>query len=86
MAIFKDKIVELNVSETYIAQDVLVKGDISLKGSIRVDGTLIGNISEAKSVSIGKSSKVNGNISCEKCDVYGQINGSIHAISQANLH
>ncbi len=86
MAIFKDKIVELNVSETYIGQDVLVKGDISLKGSIRIDGSLTGNISNAQSVNVGKSSKINGNISCEKCDIYGQVDGSIYAISQANLH
>lgn len=85
MAIFKDKIVELSVSETYIGPDVMVKGDIILKSSLRIDGTLNGNISEAKFVMIGKTAKITGNISCEKCKLEGEVNGNIYALESAQL-
>ncbi len=85
MALFKDKIVELNVSETYLSADVIVKGDIAVKGQIRVDGCVNGNISEAKFVLVGKNAKISGNISCEKCRIEGEVHGNIYALESVQI-
>lgn len=85
MSLFKDKIVELNVSETYLSADVIVKGDISVNGQITVDGCVNGNISEAKFVIVGKNGKVSGNISCEKCKIEGEVRGNVYALENLQI-
>ena len=85
MALFKDKIVELNVSETYLSPDVTVKGDITVKGPIRIDGCVNGNIGEAKFIHIGKTAKISGNISCEKCKIEGEVRGNVYALESAHI-
>lgn len=77
MAIFKDKISEFTVSETNISSDCIFTGNIITKGSIKIEGSIDGSITEAKEVFIGKTAKVNGDISCEKCIVYGTVKGNI---------
>jgi len=85
MSIFKEKLVELNASETYIANDVILKGDLNIKGTIRIDGILDGNITNAKQITIGKNSNVKGNISCDKCLISGKIEGNIYAIESIEI-
>lgn len=85
MPIFKDKIVELNVSDTYISADVVVKGDITLKSPIRIDGCVNGNISEAKFVLVGKTAKISGNISCAKCKIEGEVRGNVYALENVQI-
>jgi len=77
MALFKDKLADITSTESVIAEDCVFTGNISTKGSIRIDGIVDGNISEAKDVFISKTGKINGDISSEKCIIYGNVDGNI---------
>jgi cytoskeletal protein CcmA (bactofilin family) len=55
---------------------------MTAKGSLRVDGRVDGSIVDAKTVTVGKSGKVKGDISCELCYVRGEVKGNIVALEQ----
>ncbi|MGC8867406.1 MAG: bactofilin family protein [Elusimicrobiales bacterium] len=75
----KQKILELTSTESIIAQDCVFTGNISTRGSLKVEGIVEGNINSSKDVFIAKTARVNGDIICERCSIYGSINGNITA-------
>ncbi|MEF3279713.1 MAG: polymer-forming cytoskeletal protein [Elusimicrobiota bacterium] len=77
MALIKEKLSEFTASETIISSDCVFTGNIITKGSIKIEGSVEGNISEAKEVFIGKTARVNGDVSSEKCIIYGNLKGNI---------
>jgi cytoskeletal protein CcmA (bactofilin family) len=68
--------------DTVIGAEAYFQGTITAKGSLRVDGRVDGSIVDAKTVTIGKSGKVKGDISCELCNVRGEVKGNIVALEQ----
>lgn len=68
--------------DTVIGAEAYFQGTITAKGSLRVDGRVDGSIVDAKTVTIGKSGKVKGDISCEVCNVRGEVKGNIVALEQ----
>ncbi|NLH39510.1 MAG: polymer-forming cytoskeletal protein [Elusimicrobia bacterium] len=74
---FKEKISELTASESIISPDCIFTGNLITKGSIKIEGIVNGSISEAKEVFVSKTAKITGDISSEKCIVYGAIKGNI---------
>lgn len=79
MAIIKDKISELTVSESVISEDCVFSGNINTRGSIKIEGVVEGNINAAKDVFISKTARINGDVVCDKCTVYGTVNGNVTA-------
>jgi len=77
MAILKEKLADITSTESVIAEDCVFTGNISTKGSLRIDGVVDGNITEAKDVFVSKIGKVNGDVSCQNCVVYGNVRGNI---------
>lgn len=65
--------------ETLIGNGTTFKGDIVVTKSLRVDGTLIGNIEEAANVIIGETAKVQGNINANYVVIDGIVEGNITA-------
>jgi len=53
------------------------QGTVNIKGSIRIDGKLKGNIVNCKSVIVGKEGKVTGDITAETVSVSGEVKGNI---------
>jgi cytoskeletal protein CcmA (bactofilin family) len=65
---------------TIIGPSAKFTGDIQLKGSLRVDGYLQGNISgDGVSVIIGKTGVVEGDINARIVFVGGTVKGSVRA-------
>ena len=62
---------------TLISAGTTIKGDISSNNDIRVDGTIIGNISSSAKIVIGSSGVVEGDIFGNNADVVGSISGTI---------
>jgi len=54
-----------------------IHGDIMSNGDLRIDGSLVGNISSKGKVVIGETGKIKGEISCKNCDVSGIVDGKI---------
>lgn len=54
-----------------------IKGDISCKGDIRIDGRLIGNLKSEGKVVIGENGFVEGSIDCINATVSGSLKVNI---------
>lgn len=71
---------EAKNGDTVIGNEAYFQGTLTAKGSLRIDGRVDGSIVDAKIVTVGKSGKVKGDISCEICYVSGEIKGNITAL------
>jgi len=65
-----------DTKNTYIAPEIEIEGNFKGNGSIRVEGTVNGNLS-ITSVVIGENGTVNGSINATNVIVNGNLNGSI---------
>lgn len=79
MALFHGKGSDSEAGEglTIIGGDAYFHGLLTVKGSLRVDGKVEGDITDAVAVDIGKGGKVKGNISAETLAVAGEVTGDI---------
>lgn len=64
---------------TLIGEEAFFHGTLSVKGSLRVEGTFEGDISEAVEVEVGVKGRVLGNIAAEGVVVAGEVVGNIVA-------
>ncbi|MER3499113.1 MAG: cell shape determination protein CcmA [Chitinophagaceae bacterium] len=64
---------------TIINAGTTVKGDISSNNDLRIDGTILGNISSTSKIVIGASGVVEGDISGNQADIVGKVSGNIKA-------
>ena len=82
MALFKNVGVsfEAKNGDTVIGNEAYFQGTLTAKGSLRVDGRIDGSIVDAKTVTIGETGKVKGDISCEICYTRGEVRGNIVAL------
>tara|TARA_B110000116_G_C16315369_1_gene349930 strand:+ start:10 stop:444 length:435 start_codon:yes stop_codon:yes gene_type:complete len=66
---------------TLIDKDIVISGDTSYTGGIRIDGEMIGNLKvhgeEDSLLIMGHGSKITGNVDVEKAIINGEINGNI---------
>ena len=62
---------------TVIGPDAFFHGSMTVRGSLRVEGELEGNITEAQEVVIGRGGIVRGNVSGERVEVGGKVTGDI---------
>ena len=62
---------------TLVSAGTTVKGDISSNSDLRIDGTIIGNVSSSAKIVIGASGSVEGDISGNQADIVGMVSGNI---------
>lgn len=67
-------------TETVIGCDSYFQGTFTIKGSLKVDGRLDGSIVDGKMVTVGKTGRIKGDVSCEQAIVWGEIRGNINAL------
>lgn len=81
---------------TLIGAGTTIKGDLISNGDVRIDGTLIGNISGSAKVLIGQDGEVQGDIEGQQADVQGKVTGKLvikellnlrnEAVIRGNIH
>jgi len=69
-----------------IGAGMSLDGDCETDGSLRIEGTIRGNVRAAKSVVIGKNGLVDGSIFTQDAVISGQVLGSVTAESRLELH
>src|SRR5256885_12870161 len=62
---------------TLVGEEAYFHGVLSAKGSLRIEGVVEGDITDAVSVEIGKKGRVKGNIACETLSVAGSVEGDV---------
>jgi cytoskeletal protein CcmA (bactofilin family) len=60
-------------------------GTLSCKGTVRIDGTLIGELTSDKAILIGEGGDVRANITADTIEVAGHVQGNITARSKLTL-
>jgi cytoskeletal protein CcmA (bactofilin family) len=68
-----------NKLDTVIGADTEIKGDLSVRSSLRLDGHVEGNVSAMDSLFMGKGSYVKGEVFCNDAVIGGKIEGNLTA-------
>jgi cytoskeletal protein CcmA (bactofilin family) len=63
-----------------VSADLKMTGDLNSDGEIQVDGTIVGDI-RTKTLLIGKTANIKGEIFADNVRVHGNVNGQIKARS-----
>jgi cytoskeletal protein CcmA (bactofilin family) len=74
-----------NTTINLISNDTEISGDVMSNGDIRIDGSLIGNLTTKGKVVIGPTGKVKGEVNCKNSEVSGMIEGKISVGQLLNL-
>jgi len=88
----KDGKFDSGESMTLIGEEAYVHGQLSAKGSLRVEGSVEGDITDAVAVEIGKKGRVRGNVAAETISIAGELEGDVvssrhvEILAQARLH
>jgi len=62
---------------TLISTGTTLKGDISSNSDLRIDGTIIGNITSSAKIVIGANGVIEGDINGNQADIVGKVSGNI---------
>lgn len=79
MALFNGKNDRMASPEavTLVGEEAYFHGMLAAKGSVRIEGTVEGDITDAMNVEIGKKGKVKGNVAAESLSVAGLVEGDV---------
>lgn len=69
----------VSTTQTVIAKDLYIKGDVKCEGVMRIEGAIEGNISGNGEITIAEGGKVKGDIQGRKVIVIGRVEGNITA-------
>ena len=80
-----DSVIGSSSGNTLIGAGTTIKGDLVSNGDVRIDGTLIGNITGSAKVLIGQDGVVQGDIEGQQADIQGKVTGKLHIRELLNL-
>jgi len=60
-----------------IGTGTTIEGNIISSGDIRIDGSLIGNLTTKGKLIVGDTGKVSGEVNCKNFEVEGSVDGKI---------
>ncbi len=81
----RERVADMSSNSTLIGKGQTFNGEISGRGSIRVEGEFIGTIKVEDEVVIGKGGKVEGDIVSKVVTVVGEIKGNVEALEKINI-
>lgn len=74
-----------NKISTIIGKDVVVDGDFTAGGSVRLDGLVEGNVKVGGHLLVGVSGKIHGDIAAASVAIGGEVVGNVEAPEKAEL-
>jgi len=81
----KEQVGKVGKIDTLIGQDAEIKGTIFTKGTVRIDGSVDGGVTNAEAVVVGEDGKVKGDINAQTVVVGGKIAGNIIASASIEM-
>jgi len=84
----KEKKKEINEDKItgFFDKDTIIKGDLSFKGSFRIDGHFKGKIDSDSLLIIGEKGKVEADVKIGYIIINGEINGTIQAKDKVEIN
>ncbi len=71
--------------QTLISKDCCIQGDVTLNGTIKIDGNLNGNLKTKGDVIVAAKAKVTGDISAHNILIAGTVTGNVTAKGQVSM-
>jgi cytoskeletal protein CcmA (bactofilin family) len=68
-----------------IGPNSLVNGNLESEASVRIDGTVIGNIISKGNVILSERGRIEGNIICDSLEIHGQCIGNVKSKGRIDL-
>lgn len=78
----KNRKVELS---TIIGKNSVIKGELTIKGGIRIDGVIEGNLTTDGFMAIGISGKAKADIKAKECLISGDLEGNVTVSEELEL-
>lgn len=63
--------------DSVFGKETMVKGDIKCNGSVKIDGSVEGNIAIKENLIAGRQAYIKGNVGCKTAIIGGKIEGNI---------
>ena len=84
----KERKVEIDETKItgFLAKETEIKGDLSFKGSFRIDGFFKGNINSESTLIIGDNGRVEADIKIGHMIVNGEMKGNIQAKEKVEIN
>jgi cytoskeletal protein CcmA (bactofilin family) len=73
-------------SETFLDAGSVLAGELRFAGSVRLEGSVEGQVQAGKRVIVGEGAQVDATIEAETLEVYGTVVGDIRVTRQTVLH
>src|SRR5690242_4352886 len=70
---------------TIIGPETFFHGSMTVRGSIRIEGEMEGNITEAQETIVGKNGRVRGNVCADRAEIAGQVYGDVVCTAHLEL-
>lgn len=70
---------------TIIGKDVVVEGDFTAGGSVRLDGVVEGDVKVGGHLLVGISGKIHGNVEAASAAIGGEVTGNVVAPDKTEL-
>ncbi|KPK89399.1 hypothetical protein AMJ80_09835 [bacterium SM23_31] len=68
-----------------IGKDVYIEGDITILGSVNIDGTMKGSLTAVGMLIVGPTGIINGDVITKNIEIKGVINGNLTATASVAL-
>ena len=75
----EEKNIEEKPIRTLIAEGVVLEGNVNIKDSARIEGTIKGNVTGDGEIIVGETGMIEGDIECNQIIIYGKVKGNISA-------
>jgi cytoskeletal protein CcmA (bactofilin family) len=76
--------------DTIIGRTTTIQGTLILRDSVRIDGTVLGNIETVAgskiTVAVGPTGEIKGDITAHRVMVAGKVEGNIYATERVEFH
>ncbi|MFC1726795.1 polymer-forming cytoskeletal protein [candidate division KSB1 bacterium] len=71
--------------ETFVGKETIIKGDVTIQHSLRVDGQVRGKLRSKEDITVGTGAKISGDIIADIVIVDGDVTGNIFANKSVHL-
>jgi len=69
-----------------IAVGTIIEGDVKMPGDLRLDGTILGNVTSEAKVMMGKQGKIKGNVTTHSSGIKGEFEGELKVSEKLHIH
>ncbi len=70
---------------TLIGKDSVITGTIDVKGPLRIDGKVKGQVNSSDTVTVGASGDVEAELNCKVATISGKVSGNVVASEKVEL-